>query len=552
MTGPIYVMTPAEMDILLAGVTQPNIFLDYWFRKKGQSQGWQFDKNFIEEQKWQEQMCMASQSFIVAICGIATGKTLGVVMAAGYHATVTPGFKFLNVARDGWQSKLMHKAFLEQAIDTPFERLIVSSPTRPYPLIKIGYIIGDRMMEGTLEFMSLGEKGDATNIMSYRGDWINVDEAGLIDNLNEIVGNLATRLTGVTAGGRELLARMSLTSNPWDNIELWQLYDMALADKEDGLVFNIDTAANKNVTPKQVKLALKRIPEEQHERFMTGNRQQGRGDYFAPHAVEGCESDLLQEIALKAYREKERGCILQENPVLGVWHMRMPRIKGRSYFIVGDPGTGAAPARNAPTLMVFDVTQAKEKPIFIPVVGFWWGNGGSSILPFIDKMMEWMDYYQPLHTYVDNTGTQKNTVELINYDKFFDEEKGFLQRGIEGCSFASQQKIMYLMALRLSLEGHHFAWPKFLMKSVSSQLKNYDYFKDKNPNSKLAQDIVAVLAMAAYEIRREFSFNDEEDGEEVEEPLNPHGIPIRYSRDARAWRDPRRSTGNQKPTQGPT
>lgn len=543
MNDQVHVMTAAEMEILSAAVSEPNIFFDYWFRKPGQKKGWQLDYNFIEDQKWQEQMCMASQSFIVAIAGISTGKTLGIAMSAAYHAVLTPSFKFLSVAPTAKQSGLMHQALIEQFRDTPFEDFVIAKPTRPNPSIRIAYMVGDRRIESLLEFLSTGEKGDATNIMSYRGDWINIEEAGLIDNLNEIVGNLATRLTGVTADGRAFLARMSLISNPWDNIELWQLYDMALADTEDGLVFNIDTAANKNTTPKQIKLALKRIPEEQHERFMTGKRQQGRGEYFASRTVEGCESEILQEAALKAYREKQRDCILIENPVLGVWHMRMPRVKGRSYFLIGDPGTGAAPARNAPTLMVFDVTQAKDKPIFVPMVAFWWGNGGGSIMPFIDKMLEWMDYYQPLHTYVDNTGTQKNTVELINFDRFYDQDKGFLQRGIEGCSFASQQKITYLMALRLSLEGRHFAWPKFLMKSVSSQLKNYDYIKDKNPNSKLAQDCVAVLAMAAFEIRREFSFNDENDGDETEPVINQRGNPVRNNRGEGTRRDPRRGQG---------
>lgn len=572
MSNLLYEMTPAELDILLAGVEDPNIFFDYWFRKPGQEHGWQLDANFIDEQKWQKQMCMASQNFIVAICGIATGKSLGVVMSAAYHATITPSFKFLNVAKEGWQSKLMHKALLEQAKDTPFEKLIVASPTRPYPMINIAYMVGDRRIDGTLEFMSLGESGDATNIFSYRGDWINIEEAGRIDNLNEIVGNLATRLTGVTAEGRPFLARMSLISNPWDNLELWQLYDMALADKEDGLVFNIDTAANKNVTDKQVKLALKRIPEDQHERFMTGNRQQGRGNYFAPHNVEACESEELQKTYLDIYRRREGNAIILENPVLGVWHMRMPRIKGHTYFVVGDPGTGAAPARNAPTIIVADVTNANANPIFIPIVGFWWGNGGGSIMPFIDKLLEWSDYYNAIHTYVDSTGTQKNTAELINFDMFYrnsftaihnmalntpgetvsmDEGNGFAEQvprasrnlnGLEGLGFASMAKITYLMSLRLSIEGTHIMYPKFLQKSVSSQLKNYDYVKDKNANSKLAQDIVACLSMLAFAVRKEFGYNLEDDNETNTEGDTNSRVLIRYPRATRIYgRDSRRT-----------
>jgi hypothetical protein len=97
------------------------------------------------------------------------------------------------------------------------------------------------------------------------------------------------------------------------------------------------------------------------------------------------------------------------------------------------------------------------------------------------------------------------------------------------------------MALRLSIEAGTFQWPKFLQKSVSSQLKNYDPLKDKMANSKLAQDIVATLAMAAFAIRSHYPTNDEEDSEETKPTGHGYSRDRRYSRDVRTFgRDPRR------------
>ena len=109
----LYSLSPAEVEILSASASNPNIFFDYFFRKPGQEHGWLLDHNFEEEGKWQEEFCMASQSFIIAICGIASGKTLGTIMSAAYHSVLSQYFKFMNVAPTARQSMFMYQMLLD-------------------------------------------------------------------------------------------------------------------------------------------------------------------------------------------------------------------------------------------------------------------------------------------------------------------------------------------------------------------------------------------------------------------------------------------------------
>lgn len=506
---PIHVMTAAEIKILEAGATDPNIFMDYWFKKPGQEHGWMLDWNFEPEGKWQETMCMATQSFICAICGISSGKTLGVVMGAAYHAGETQLFKFMNVAPTAWQSMLMYRALMEQAEGTPFEKLIATCPKRPWPQIGLEYYIGNKKFSSLLEFMTLGEEGTAENIFSYRGDWINIEEAGQIDDLGMVVSNLVSRLTGSTAENRPYLGRLSLISNPWDNPELWQLYDMAAADKEDGLVFNIDTKMNKNTTEKQIRFALKWIPKELHNRFMTGDRPQGKGSYFPASIVDPCLDTGQSEIILNAVAKGEAGYEMETLPHMGTFYLKQPRKIGHQYFVIGDPGTGVAPSRNAPCIIVFDVTDA---PAHSPVVAFWWGNGGGSIMPFVTRFIEWIDFYGPVLAAVDNTGPQKSTAELISTDYVYDKKKSVVS--ITGLDFSGSKRYSYLVALRLALESKMTSWPS-ICTGIGSQLKNYDPILDKASGGKLAQDVVATMAMGMFAIRAYYGIFGEEDGSKV-------------------------------------
>jgi hypothetical protein len=190
--------------------------------------------------------------------------------------------------------------------------------------------------------------------------------------------------------------------------------------------------------------------------------------------------------------------------------------------------------------MVFDVTEA---PILVPMIAMWWGNGHGSIYPWINQMLEWIKYYKPLFVGVDSTSTQRNMAEIINMD--YISGKRYSVEGITGMDFSGPKKDSYLISLRLSLESGMIQWPN-IIKGVSSQLGNYDRNKDKGTKTKIPQDLVATMGMAAFAVRAMYGVFDSEDGEEGDEAQSSDERIIRHSRDGTQRRGSQRDEGAQR------
>lgn len=490
----IYQLAPHEVEIMRASASDPNIFFEYWCKKPGLDP-FQLDYKFEEGAKWQKDFCMAEQSLIVAICGIATGKTLACGMSAFYHGSITPYFKFMNVGHELMQAKFMYDEILAYTEGTRAEQLIWKKPAAPHPKIVIAYKIGDVKVTSTLDFQSAGEASDALQLFSYRGDWINIEEAGRFNNLEEIVSRLTTRLTGASASGRPYMGRLSVISNPIDNPQLWSLFDRAVDDPENAATFMIDTNQNKNVTDKQLAAQLRNIPEEEQDFYLSGKRPEGRGAFFSRKLVQKCESDLLSEKLREGIVSNEDGWRGVYDSVLGYYDWKFPRRDNHSYIVVGDPGTGKAPLRNAPAIMAFDVTDA---PRINTICGMWWGNGMGRITSWIEHLLEFMAFYRPDFVGVDSTASQKNMAEVINMEYVTDQ--GYSVNQITGMDFSGIRKLQYLVSSRVTFELGALAYPS-IATGISSQLKSYDIVEDRSTTSKLAQDLVCCVAMGTFASR---------------------------------------------------
>jgi len=516
-------LTEEEIAILKAGIEDPNIILAHFTKHPGADHGFILDENFDEEGKWQKMVCVARQKRIVVIGGFGSGKTRGVAASAIVHCLTTKDFAFMNAAPVSWQSELMYKFVMSLARGTRLGDLIWNAPKTPYPMIEFRFYVGNYLMITTMEFMS-AEK-NANNILGWEGDWANIDEAGQLPDLGTTITNLGSRMRG-TINGRERLARLSMISNSWDEPELWYRYDMAVDLPDDYLSRTVSTRHNRNVTPEQLRMMLKDIPEEEHERFIEGTRPEGKGMYFSKHKVYACEDSNYDAFIVEGVKNNWDGYSLSSVYGAGVVHFQVPRVQGHDYVLLGDPGISNAPNRNSPVLMLWDVTDFPKYRMTL--AAFWWGAGNGSITPFIRNLLRLMEYYDPIFTGVDATGTQKNTNELLNIylqgkrvDPTQREEwlggvdlSRITNLSVQGLDFSSGKKPAFLIAGRLYIEATLMSWPR-MVSGIRSQLTNYDPEKDTNAaKNKLTQDIVATLCMSAWAVRILFHYEPESQTQE--------------------------------------
>lgn len=542
MAKEVYKITPGELQILREGQNHPSLITDYFFRASGAKQGFIFDYNFTKDGAWQEDVCLAAQTDICVIGGFGSGKTLGVGMGGFTWCVTTPWFKFLNVAPRAWQAKQMYETMLVWLDGTPAEKLVWKKPKRPYPTIVFRFQIEDTVIESSMEFMSADR--DATGILSWEGDWINIEEAGLIDNLDEVITSVGSRLRG-SVRGRSRLGRLSMISNSWHNPTLWEYFDMAEEDPVNHLSIVVSTRDNKNVTESQLKRFLARIPESEHKQFIDGLRPEGKGDYFSKEAVWACENELMAERLEDGVAAGKPGYLMREDRSTGIFHFETPAQPGRMYMVFGDPGIDAAPKRNAPVLMVLDVTDVPREPA--QVVALWWGDGGGKISPFVDMLLGYVERYPSVFAGIDSTASQKNTAEMINLQTFGEQIMGSDEdaeklmeklsvRQISGMDFSGSRKAGYLVALRALLESKLINWPKNVI-GFRQQLTNYSLDKDK----RIAQDLVATLAMAAWAIRIYFNVSISDTYDQGASGIDPDFDANGYRLDSREQRNTSRN-----------
>jgi hypothetical protein len=510
-------LTDKEIDLIKGGRENADLITDYFWRPPGAEKGWIFDYRFDPEGAWQRKTHHASQKRMVIIGGFGSGKTRGIGISAATWCMTVPDFAFLNAAPLSWQSELMYDFLTKESRGCRVEDLMWRTVKRPYPLIEFRFYIGNTLIVSTMEFMSVSD--NAKQILSWEGDWLNIDEAGQIDSLAETLRNLGSRLRGHVRG-RQRLGRMSLTSNSWDNPELWMRYDLARQLPNDYFSFTVATRHNGNVTEEQLKFMIEDIPEDEREQFLEGMRPEGRGKFFSIDSIKEAEDKEYSKFLQDRLENGVEGYDIRTTYGAGITYFTTPRVEGHEYFITADPGTDNAPDRNSPVIMVWDVSDFPKYKMSL--VAFWWGNGNGSITPFVRQLLKFMVMYDPAFTGVDSTGPQKNTNEILNLYLSGGRTDETTQRMewlgdiainritnpiISGMDFSSSKKTAHIIAGRLYLEAGLMLWPD-IVHGIRSQLSNYDPDKDKsNSSAKITQDIVATLCMAAHAVRVYFAYD---------------------------------------------
>jgi hypothetical protein len=476
----VYQLTPGDREIFKKAANPSdgvgvNWFTSYYFGGR-------------ELRPWQWTLHHCKQSQISVIGGTGSGKTVGAGLSYATWAATTPRFSFMNLAPTGWQSKLMYEAIIREASDRPFERFIYKAIERPYPVI---ILKNDYIGESTMSFMSADQS--AERIQGWEGDAMNLDEAGVLVDAMWLMIMMVTRLRGnvpIPSGGfRDRLKRMSvITANydfapPW----LWERMDRGLTDPDNFLSMQVKSSANLSVDDIEAYKLI--IPEDQWAQMLEGKKPEGAGEHFTADSVKACEDWEMNRWAQYHLLEKAiptPGWQVEETMGAGCVHWERPPERDRVYMLVGDPGQGNPPHRNAGVIMVWDVTDFPKNPATL--VCFKWIYGNGSYDPFKLFYKYCYDTYRPVQALVDSTGTQKLWDEQI-----------FLNMGlwVEGMDF-SGNKMGMLVAAQQMVQRQLFRWP--FIQGLRTQLARYNILED-TPTKKLPQDIVSVIFMTAFYLR---------------------------------------------------
>jgi len=452
-----------------------NWFLSYYFGGR-------------EFRPWQWAFHHAQQRQITVVGGTGSGKTVGVGLSIATWAATTPMFSVMNLAPTGWQSKLMYEAILREAFNKPFEKFIYKAIERPYPVIVLK---NDYIGESQIHFMSAADS--AERIQGWEGDWMSLDEGGVILDATWLMTMMVTRTRGnvpLPQGGfRERLRRMSvITANydfapPW----LWERMDRMTSDKKNFL--SMQVKSSDNLSDEDIENYKLIIPEDQWGQMLEGDKPEGVGTHFSTDSVSACEDWEMNRWAQYHLLEKSvptPGWVVEEISSSGCIHWERPPENGQHYLLVGDPGQGNPPHRNAGVVMVWDISDFPKNPARL--VFFKWVFGNGSYDPFKVAYKYAWDVFRPVEAVIDNTGTQKLWDEQILLDM------GIWATGLD---FSGQKKGMLVAAIQQVQRGL-YRWP--FIQGLRSQLVSYDIALD-TATGKLSQDIVSVILMTSWHLR---------------------------------------------------
>ncbi len=354
----------------------------------------------------------------IAITGTGSGKTAGTAIFALMCCALFPGFKFLNVAPSETQARLMLGEVDKWCSETNFRKFIKEGrgvnplwTERPYPTIVVEVYPGYQST-----FVCQTVRRDATSVIGDERDFINCDEAQLLEGINEAVPMLATRLRGTRKTGELRWGMLRWIGNPGRNPELSSLIDHyrslhEVNSKQAIVMEDVDSSVNVYQTKRQL---------ENQALSLTSDREKARWHHGSMDAAN--TNNLIDEALLNKCKDEELDEIVREigvhDDVLGLLGYSLPAEMGREYIVVGDIGKSSLTtlsSQNVPVIMVFDYTDFPEGKI--KMVAFYWMDGNGTYATFIDKFQRMMTKYRCTGMY--DAGNVQTALEDIGDETSF-------------------------------------------------------------------------------------------------------------------------------------
>jgi hypothetical protein len=553
-------ITPADFEIFKLAAQNPNYFTDhyvrtntsgtYWmktptpfdedkaaawevmfyhWKKAGQPEPFvfsdipyelQFDANdqpiFFQRhgwlwQDWQRNDFLSQQPEHTIIGGMGVGKTVCIGMEHIVFASLLPNYRGYHVAPKMLQANEVYRAIISNCQGTPlWDRWVWAYPQKPYPKIVIR---NDYVGESTIEILSVEHEPD--KVKTLEGDFVSVDQGEqFTENFEELILAVGSRLRG-QIHGRSRLGRLSIVANSEDNPALWYRYDMAELEPETYYSISPKTWDNIFLTKSQLADMKRRVggDEQSIAQHMGAARPIGSGEHFPAHVIQLCLDKSLDEVMNyqqeipDTHPHKNTDYIKLTAPKVGIFKWEMPPDRGRDYIVIGDPGQGNPPGRNSAPIMVWDVTDFPEKPATLRA--FHWVFCNGSYWPFLNAYEEYVKRYRAqTRNAFDSTGSQKGFDELVFTT---------MNLAAEGMDLSNMKKMHALNAAKFFMGKGMMKFP--YISHLVNQLANY-----RLPDTKVAQDLVMCVSMAALYIRR-YYYEDIPDIEDETTKVRviPHG-----------------------------
>lgn len=486
-------LTSEDLSVLEASMLNCNVFTKYYF-----------DVTLMPHQI---AMAHANQTTLLTLGGRGSGKTFGYMMDCIWMATLMPDTHILWTSYTAGQASIafydVAMPFISQSEE--FQKFLPegmgSLKKKPYPSIHI-QIPGTGLPESVIHFMPSDSSGAGNTKRGYTWDRIHIDEGGLIDD-EKVINSLRPSMRGnrKVPGNPPRICRLSISTTPTAVEWLRKYWDKANNpehpeyDPYGYAAIRVSSQMNTTLVPSQIEAFFQDMTEE--EKSVEGDAEfpQYLGNEFSVTVVDQCEDITLMQEVNDAIASGAPGYETRDSKYGTVMYQK-PAIDGHHYMLVGDPGTGNPPYRNAGVILCWDVT---ERPY--ELVYFDWVFGAGDYRPFFSKY-EWaLGYYKPISASFDATGTQKAM------DQLYFEQKGLAVEGIS----VTTEKFAMINALKILMQKSFLRFP--MIRGLRMQLLNYSIDKDK----KIAQDIVMAMAMSSHQMRRLFYLSD--DSDTVENPV---------------------------------
>ncbi len=257
---------------------------------------------------WGLKMLTIGRIVTVAEGGTGSAKTSTVAIAALIKCAAYAGFDFLNAGPSYLSAADLMEETVKWIAGGPFEKFVVRTKSgelwrqKPYPRMVIDTGLGSH---STITCLTLGVQARLGNLVLGKGyDWINVDEASLVDDVGEAIPKLITRYRGTRRTGmpRHSVPAFSLITNPHHgNMGFEDLKARAIAQTDDpeGAYYFVRPSVEENIyiTKQQLRTQRSILTEAEQDRWLKGLDDQFKTQGTIPLVlIDNCREVYLDDL----------------------------------------------------------------------------------------------------------------------------------------------------------------------------------------------------------------------------------------------------------------